>query len=135
MAPALLHLLMKDIAFVFIGGGAGSLARFAVGKFYARWQPGFPYATLTANFLSCLVFGIVVMLGVQKLNLNYTLKLLLITGFCGGFSTYSAFTFETVELFKSGQSSMALINIVINFALSVGGLYIGFWLGRLLFSV
>ncbi|MEO6149142.1 MAG: fluoride efflux transporter CrcB [Mucilaginibacter sp.] len=126
---------MKDIALVFIGGGAGSLARFAVGKAYAQWQPAFPYATLTANFLSCLVFGLVVMAGVQKLNLNYTLKLLLLTGFCGGFSTYSAFTFETVELFKAGQNNLALVNIVVNFALSVTGLYLGFWLGRLMFSV
>ncbi|RYZ99168.1 MAG: fluoride efflux transporter CrcB, partial [Sphingobacteriaceae bacterium] len=120
---------------VFIGGGAGSLARFAVGKFYAHWQPAFPYATLTSNFLSCLVFGAVVMLGVERLNINYTLKLLLITGFCGGFSTYSAFTFETVELFRAGQNGMALVNIAVNFALSVVGLYTGFWLGRLVFSV
>ncbi|RCH56769.1 fluoride efflux transporter CrcB [Mucilaginibacter hurinus] len=126
---------MKDIVLVFIGGGLGSLARFAVGKFYMQWQPGFPYATLTSNFLSCLVFGVVVIAGVQKLNLNYTLKLLLVTGFCGGFSTYSAFTFETVELFKNGQHNMALINIMVNFALSVLGLYIGFLLGRLAFSL
>jgi CrcB protein len=126
---------MKDLALVFVGGGAGSLARYMVGKFYQQWQPSFPFATLTANFLSCLVFGLVLMLGVQKLNLNFSLKLLLITGFCGGFSTYSAFTFETVEMFKTGQNSMALINIVTNFALSVTGLYIGIWFGRLVFSV
>jgi len=124
---------MKHFLLVFIGGGAGSLARFMVGKAYQQWQPTFPFATLTSNFLSCVVFGLVVMLGVQRLNLNYTLKLLLITGFCGGFSTYSSFTFETVELFKQGQNGIAFINIVSNFALSVGGLYIGFWFGRLLF--
>jgi fluoride exporter len=90
-----------------------------------NWQPLFPVATLTANFLSCLVFGAVVMLGVSRMNLNYSLKLLLITGFCGGFSTYSAFTFETVELFKSGQQGLALSNIILNFALSVSGLYLG----------
>lgn len=126
---------MKDLALVFVGGGVGSLARYAVGKFYQQWQPAFPYATLTANFLSCIVFGFVLMLGMQKLNLNFSLKLLLITGFCGGFSTYSSFTFETVELFKAGQTGMAFINIVINFALSVTGLYIGLWFGRLAFSI
>jgi len=126
---------MKDIALVFVGGGAGSLARFAVGKFYQQWKPAFPYATLTANFLSCVIFGVVVMLGVQKLNISYQLKLLLITGFCGGFSTYSSFTFETVEMLKAGQNGMAIINIIVNFALSVAGLYIGFGIGRLIFSV
>lgn len=126
---------MKDIALVFLGGGLGSIARYAVGRFYGQWQPTFPYATLTSNMLSCIVFGIVVMLGVQKLDLNYSLKLLLITGFCGGFSTYSAFTFETVELFKTGQNGIALFNILINFILSVGGLYIGLWIGRVLDTV
>jgi CrcB protein len=126
---------MKEVALVFVGGGAGSLARYFVGKFYQQWQPAFPYATLTANFLACLVFGMVVIMGAQKLNLNYQLKLLLITGFCGGFSTYSSFTFETVELLKTGQNGLAAVNIIINFALSVAGLFMGFWLGRLIFSI
>lgn len=70
------------------------------------------------------------MLGVEKINLNYSLKLLLITGFCGGFSTYSSFTFETVDLFKHGNTGLALTNIVANFALSVAGLYLGTSLAR-----
>ena len=126
---------MKDIALVFFGGGIGSIARYGVGRFYQHWKPAFPYATLTANFLSCLIFGIVVMLALQRLNLSNAIKLLLITGFCGGFSTYSSFTFETIEMLKAGQTLMAVINIIINFALSVTGLFIGFWLGRLIFSV
>ena len=117
---------MKDLLLVFAGGGLGSIARFMVGKIYRNWQPGFPMATLTANFLSCVVLGALIMLGVSKMNLSYSLKLLLITGFCGGFSTYSSFTFETVELFKSGQQMMGLANIVLNFTLSVSGLYLGF---------
>ena len=116
---------MKDFLLVFAGGGLGSVARLLVGKLYKNWQPGFPLATLTVNFLSCMVFGAVLMLGVNRMNLSYSLKLLLITGFCGGFSTYSAFTFETVELFKTGQQGMALVNIVLNFVLSVSGLYLG----------
>jgi fluoride exporter len=119
---------MRELLIVFIGGGLGSTARYLIGKFYQIWQPVFPLATLTVNFLSCLIFGAVMMLGVQKFNISYTLKLLLITGFCGGFSTYSAFTFETVELFKSGQSGMALGNIILNFGLSVSGLYLGMML-------
>jgi len=116
---------MKDFLLVFAGGGLGSVARLLVAKLCKSWQTSFPLATLTANFLSCLVFGAVLMLGVNRLNLNYSLKLLLITGFCGGFSTYSAFTFETGELFKSGPPGMAKTNIILNFALSVSGLYLG----------
>ncbi len=121
---------MKEFALVFLGGGLGSIARFSVGKALIAFQSLFPFATLVSNFLSCLVFGLVIILGVNKLDLSYSLKLLLITGFCGGFSTYSSFTFETVELFKQGQAGLAFLNIAINFILSVVGLYLGSMLAR-----
>lgn len=121
---------MKDVLLVFIGGGVGSILRFLVGRFYHNWQLVFPYATLTANFLSCLVFGAVVMLAAEKINISYPIKLLLLTGFCGGFSTYSAFAYETAELFKDQQTGLALSNIVLNFALSITGLYLGMFAVR-----
>ncbi len=123
---------MRELCLVFVGGGLGSVARLLIAKLYKIWQPDFPLATLTVNVLSCFIFGLVLMLGVQKLNVNYTLKLLIITGFCGGFSTYSAFTFETVELFKSGQNGMAIGNIILNFTLSISGLYLGMALVKVL---
>lgn len=123
---------MKDISLVFLGGGLGSVSRLLVGKFYKVWQPEFPFATLTVNFLSCMAFGVILMLGIDRLNLNYHLKLLLITGFCGGFSTYSAFIFETVELFKTGQDGLGFTNIASNFVLSVIGLYLGSLIVRLI---
>lgn len=116
---------MKQLILVFAGGGLGSIARFLVGKAWSAYQPHFPFATLTANFLSCFIFGLFLMLGVEKINLTLPLKLLIITGFCGGFSTYSAFTFETAELFKNGQTGLALSNIILNFALSFSALYLG----------
>jgi CrcB protein len=121
---------MKQLLLVFGGGGLGSVSRYLIGKCYPAGQSVFPWATLSANFLSCVVFGLVLMLGVEKINLSYSLKLLLITGFCGGFSTYSSFTFETVDLFKHGNTGLALTNIVANFALSVAGLYLGTALAR-----
>jgi CrcB protein len=121
---------MKELLLVFGGGGLGSVSRFLIGKCYPAGLSVFPWGTLSANFLSCMVFGLVLILGVEKINLTYSLKLLLITGFCGGFSTYSSFTFETVDLFKHGNSGLALTNIVANFALSVAGLYLGTSLAR-----
>jgi CrcB protein len=122
---------MKQLLLVFIGGGSGSIARFLVGKAYGSWLNGFPFATLTSNFLSCVIFGLFIMLGVEKMNLTYSLKLLLITGFCGGFSTYSAFTFETFDMFKTGQNALAFSNIILNFVLSVSGLYLGMMASKL----
>jgi CrcB protein len=108
---------MKEFLLVFIG--------FSVSRLFINVVPAFPFATLVSNILSCTIFGMIMMLGVNRLNLHEGLKLLLITGFCGGFSTYSAFTFETVELFKQGQAGMAVLNIILNFILSVSGLYLG----------
>ncbi|MXV14452.1 fluoride efflux transporter CrcB [Hufsiella ginkgonis] len=122
---------MKNIIIVFFGGGTGSVARYLVGKAYLQWKPVFPLATLTSNFLSCFVFGIVVCLSAQKLAMSDSAKLLLLTGFCGGFSTYSAFTYETVGLFSSGKTGMALANIVLNFVLSVAAFYLGMLVAKL----
>ncbi|WP_026897118.1 fluoride efflux transporter FluC [Daejeonella oryzae] len=116
---------MKEILLVFAGGGLGSVCRLMVSKLVNLYSPVFPMATLASNFLSCVIFGALVMLGFNRMDFSYSLKLLLITGFCGGFSTYSAFTFETVELFKNGQQWMGISNIILNFGISVAGLYLG----------
>lgn len=126
---------MKELLLVFAGGGLGSVCRLLVSKMLKNQSTFFPFATLASNFLSCVVFGALVMLGVNRMNFSYNMKLLLITGFCGGFSTYSAFTFETVELFKHGQQWLALSNIVLNFALSVAGLFIGMFAVKALVQV
>ncbi|MBC8053863.1 MAG: fluoride efflux transporter CrcB [Sphingobacteriaceae bacterium] len=123
---------MKELLLVFLGGGAGSIARYFLSKMYAVWQPVFPLATLTANFLSCVIFGLVIMLGAEKFSISPAIKLLMLTGFCGGFSTYSSFTYETVELFKSGNNVMAFSNILFNFLLSVTGLYLGAAIAKIL---
>ena len=123
---------MKELIVVFLGGGFGSVARYGVNKALSGWQQHFPFATLTSNFLSCVVFGLVVILAADRMSINATMKLLLLTGFCGGFSTYSSFTFETIQLFKDGNTPMAISNIFLNFFLSVTGLYIGFAIAKFL---
>ncbi len=121
---------MKSYLLVFIGGGFGSITRFLTAKLLGVLTPSFPFATLTANFLSCLILGFTVAFGLTKTTFSPEVKLLIITGFCGGFSTFSSFTYETVELFKSGQILLALCNVLLNIALSIIGLYLGFLLSK-----
>src|SRR5687768_405227 len=123
---------MKELFLVFIGGGIGSLARYFITKIYAAWNPAFPFATLTSNFLSCVIFGLIIILATEKFNISPAIKLLMLTGFCGGFSTYSSFTFETVELFRNGNNALAFSNILLNFFLSVSGLYLGTVIAKIL---
>lgn len=104
---------------VFIGGGIGSLFRFGTGKLVSQFLPGlrFPLATLISNFISCLIFAGVMLYILPKVKDDYSFRVLLITGICGGFSTFSAFSFETFELFRQQQYLIAGINILANLLL------------------
>ena len=84
----------------------------------------FPLATLCTNVLSCLVLGLAVYLAGEKLNAEIPLRLLLITGFCGGFSTFSAFSYETVELMRGENMAYAMVNVALSISACFGIMYL-----------
>ena len=110
---------------VFIGGGLGSLARYGVSVFVkSNFQFVFPLATLVSNIISCVVLAIVVGIFSEKILTNNSLAVLIVIGFCGGFSTFSTFSFETVELFRSGNSGIAIANILISITACLGIIFL-----------
>lgn len=116
---------MNNILAIFIGGGLGSLARFGISSFViSRFKTIFPLATLTSNILSCAILAVTIILLNSKTDLNSAWKPLIITGFCGGFSTFSAFSYETVELIRSGNTLYAIINILISITVCIGLVYV-----------
>lgn len=112
---------------VFVGGGLGSLARYGIWKWMGNYSANFPWATFVANAISCLVLGF--LLGLElKGSVDDSSKLLLMIGFCGGFSTFSTFSAETLKFFQYGNymTGMAYIfaSIVICWAFILLGMRI-----------
>jgi CrcB protein len=113
---------------VFIGGGLGSISRYGIARWLGPQHFTFPWATLLANLLACTLLGLLVALNAKGL-LKTHLPYLLMTGFCGGFSTFSTFAYESFLLFQNGQTGMAFGNIIGSFVLGLCGIYLGLRLG------
>jgi CrcB protein len=118
---------------VFIGGGLGSLCRYAAGLLVkARFGSAFPLGTLLVNLLGCLAIGYLAARfeRVPIAQISQETRDLCVAGLLGGFTTFSAFGLETANLFKSGAWVAAAGNVLLNVALGVALAGAGLWLGR-----
>lgn len=101
-----------NILYIFIGGGVGSLLRYGITLMSKSvFHTSFPFGTLLSNFLSCVAMGLFIRWGVTTPD---SYRALLITGLCGGFSTFSSFSLENVELARSGNWALVAANIAIS---------------------
>ncbi|MFI6100279.1 fluoride efflux transporter CrcB [Lentzea sp. NPDC051213] len=107
---------------VFLGAALGAPVRYLIDwALMSRSRSDFPRGTLVANVLGCLLIGFVV--GTSWMPL-------LGVGFCGGLTTYSTFSFETVRLLEAEKYRMALVNVVVSVVLGVGAAAVGLGLAR-----
>lgn len=118
---------------IFLGGGLGSMARFAVGKvFTSSQQHLFPTSTLVANVISSLLLGLFMGYLANKDYTDGHLRFLIAIGFCGGFSTFSTFSAETFELVRHGMYSTAVLSITANLGLCLVMIGVGMYVMRAL---
>lgn len=97
-------MLLKNILLVGLGGGLGSIARYLFQKYMYDWYPhAFPFGTFLVNLLGCFLIGIIVGLAQKGNMLSPEWGVLLATGFCGGYTTFSTFALENINLVRSGQ--------------------------------
>jgi len=121
--------MVRAIILVGIGGGIGSIFRYLTNVFVAKYfQTIFPLATLLANILGCLLIGILLGFFERQQLSNPDLKFLFITGFCGGYTTFSAFASENINLFQSSNSLVAFLYIAVSVLVGL----LAVWLGLML---
>lgn len=113
-----------NILWVFLGGGLGSILRYGINNLVGS-SHNFPLATLIANFLASLVLGILFGISGNDL-LSDRQKLIFMTGFCGGFSTFSTFSLENYNLLDSGNFLLLALNILLSVVVCLVGVWLGF---------
>lgn len=107
---------MNTFLLVFLGGGIGAVLRYGISCLAPLKSAQFPWSTLVSNVLAALIAGALVY---SFKSLDPKKHLLLVTGFCGGLSTFSTFSVENIQLFQRGDWTWATCNIVLNTLLSL----------------
>lgn len=116
-----------------VGGIAGTIARYILsGTVYQICGISFPYGTLAVNILGCFVIGFFVSLSEEKFFLSPGARILLMTGFCGAFTTFSTLIFETNNLIKDGEIFRAFLNISLSVIIGFIVFRIGAFLGEVI---
>ncbi|MHB0756608.1 fluoride efflux transporter CrcB [Polaribacter sp. M15] len=119
---------MKSLLFVFIGGGFGSVLRFLIGKWLNNSENGIPYGTFAANILGSFLIGFILGYAAKSDVLNQNHTLLLATGFCGGFTTFSTFAYENHIFLKSGDFTSFAFYTIASFVVGFLAVFTGMYL-------
>ena len=119
---------MKNILLVFLGGGIGSGLRYFVSKYLNQIENSIALGTFTVNILGSLIIGIIMGFVFKNDSPSSELSLLVATGFCGGFTTFSAFALENYQFLKSGDLTNFFLYTIGSLLLSICAIFLGIWL-------
>jgi CrcB protein len=114
------------LLWIFIGGGVGSVSRYLLGGLVqSRAHPDFPIGTFVVNVIGCIIIGVVAKFFLHSQTQLLTRSMLMV-GFCGGFTTFSAFSYETFGLISAGSYARAAGYVLASVIVCLGGTAIGF---------
>ena len=119
---------MKEILFVAAGGAIGSSLRYVLSSsIYSWFGRAFPWGTLAVNVVGSFAIGLLSILLVEKFNVAQEWRLAIVVGVLGGFTTFSAFSWDTLDLMQQGLTLKALFNVLANVMLCI----VAAWLGAM----
>jgi CrcB protein len=122
---------MNQVLAIAAGGAVGSVLRFWMSTWVHSFAGrSFPYGTLTVNVLGCLAMGFLFVLFVDRLSDNTVLRAGILIGVLGGFTTFSSFSIETLNLIEQGAWLKAVVNMTGSLLLCIGASWVGVILGR-----
>ena len=124
---------MEKVLSVAIGGAAGALARYGTVVVYQRYASTmFPLAILTVNVVGSMLFGLLWAYAEDREWISENMRLLVLTGFLGSFTTFSTFAFDEAMFLRSGSWAMFVANLLISNAAALAAVFVGFRIGKLI---
>lgn len=129
----MLQFLMDRWVLLGIGGVLGTFSRYSLSKIiYDFFGTGLPYGTMVVNILGCGMIGVLSVLSDSKFLIGPNGKMMLVAGFCGGFTTFSTYILESIYLMRSGEMLRAVMNLSLSVALGIAACLIGILIGEML---
>lgn len=123
--------IVEKLLLLAIAGSLGALARYGLSGVVQRWSgSAFPWGTMAANILGCFVFGILWALAVERMAMSPEVRVILLTGFLGSFTTFATFMSETYQLMAAAQYVAAMGNLLLTTLSGLGVFLLGLAVGR-----
>ncbi|APA65174.1 fluoride efflux transporter CrcB [Maribacter sp. 1_2014MBL_MicDiv] len=123
---------MKQFILVFLGGGFGSILRYIISKNLNAYYSNFYLGTFLVNVIGCLIIGILIGLSLKNNYISENQTLLLATGFCGGFTTFSTFALESNILLKESPLLQTSLYMGLSVVIGVLAISLGLWICKML---
>ena len=125
--------MFRYLIYIIVGSGIGGAARFLAQEFIQKNFPSsIPLSTLSVNIIGSFIIGIIYALA-EKSKISAEVRILIATGFCGGFTTFSSFTFENVKLLQDGEFFNTALYVLLSIVVGFLAVYLGILLTKLIF--